>query len=109
MPLAVDVEFCASGLHEDSLDINLFKHLYCSLFNNSLATSFADTCIKGGLSVYTTGIAGVGDVNCAINTAIKTANPPIIVFLLIGYLLISFFPIQAAPSLTPVLNFRILL
>jgi hypothetical protein len=66
----------------------LVKHLYCSLFSNSLATIFAFTCIKGGLSLYTTGIAGVGLDSCNNKTDITINSPAINVFLFkIGILL----------------------
>ena len=87
IPLAVEIGFSALGFQADSFPINLVKHEYCSLFSNSLATSFADTCIRGGLSVYTTGTAGVGVFTCNNKTAINTHNPPITVSFLIGILL----------------------
>ena len=88
IPLAVDVGFCAFGFQADSFPINLVKHLYCSLFSNSWATCFADTCIKGGLSLYTTGTAGVGLDSCNNKTDITINSPAINVFLFkIGILL----------------------
>ena len=87
IPLAVEVGFSALGFQADSFPINLVKHENCSLFSNSFATAFALTCIRGGLSVYTTGTAGVGVFTCNNKTAINTHNPPIIVSLLIGLLL----------------------
>jgi len=88
IPLAVDVGFCALGFQLDSFPINLVKHLYCSLFSNSWATCFADTCIKGGLSLYTTGTAGVGLDSCNNKTDITINSPAINVFLFkIGLLL----------------------
>jgi len=48
-----------------------------------LATALADTCIKGGLSLNTTGTAGCGVINCNINIVITTTKAPIVVFLLI--------------------------
>ena len=87
IPLAVDLGFCALGFQADSFPINLVKHEYCSLFNNSLATCFALTCIRGGLSLYTTGTACCGLVNCNIKTTITIKRPAINVSLLI---LISF-------------------
>ena len=88
IPLAVDVGFCALGFQADSFPTNLVKHEYCSLFSNSLATCFADTCIKGGLSLYTTGTAGVGLDSCNNKTDITINSPAINVFLFkIGLLL----------------------
>jgi hypothetical protein len=54
IPLAVEVGFFASGFQADSLPISLVKHTNCLVSSNSFATSFADTCIKGGLSLYIT-------------------------------------------------------
>jgi hypothetical protein len=88
IPLAVDVGFCALGFQADSLPINLAKHEYSFFVSSSLATCFADTCIKGGLSLYTTGTAGCGVINCNIKTVITTIKAPIDVFLLIIRLLL---------------------
>ena len=88
MPEAELVGFCAVFFHADSRPINLVRHEYCSLFNNSFATSFADTCIKGGLSLNTTGTAGVGLDSCNNKTDITINSPAINVFLFkIGILL----------------------
>jgi hypothetical protein len=88
IPRAVDLGFWALGFQADSFPTNLVKHLYCCLFNNSWATCFADTCIKGGLSLYTTGTAGVGLDSCNNKTDITINSPAINVFLFkIGLLL----------------------
>jgi hypothetical protein len=88
IPLAVEIGFCALGFQADSFPINLVKHEYSFFVSSSFATSFADTCIKGGLSLYTTGTAGVGLDNCNNKTDITINNPAINVFLFkIGVLL----------------------
>ena len=88
IPLAVEVGFSAFGFHADSLPTSFVKHENCSLVSNSFATSFADTCIKTGLSLYTTGTAGVGLDNCNNKTDITINSPAINVFLFkIGILL----------------------
>ena len=88
IPLAVDVGFCALEFQADSLPINLAKHEYSFFVSSSLATCFADTCIKGGLSLYTTGTAGVGLDSCNNKTDITINSPAINVFLFkIGILL----------------------
>jgi hypothetical protein len=88
IPLAVEIGFSALGFQADSRPINLVKQEYCSFVSNSWATCFADTCIKGGLSLYTTGTAGVGLDSCNNKTAITINKPAINVFLFkIGLLL----------------------
>jgi len=81
IPLAVEIGFSALGFQADSCPTNLVKHEYSFFVSNSFATSFADTCIKGGLSVYTIGTADCGIIACINNTDINKAIPPFAVFL----------------------------